>query len=227
MAAAKEVRLGKVGKVNTKTGMITVVFSDRGDESTDEIPMLAPAGGWKKPDIGELVLVNYLSNGSSVAVALSTLWNGQLNPIQGALWCMLFTHSDSKNYMSFDEKTETFTVNAPNAKFDVKKHFTISDYMSFDEKTKTLTINTDNVKINAKNITCDANGGLTVSANDITQKADSYTVNSRSESHTSNGTYSVSAGSISHTTGGSCTVSAGTESHTAGTFNVSAGNVTI
>lgn len=198
MAAAKEVRLGKVGKVNTKTGMITVVFSDRGDESTDEIPMLAPAGGWKKPDIGELVLVNYLSNGSSVAVALSTLWNGQLNPIQGAIWCMLFTHSDSKNYMSFDEKTETFTVNAPNAKFDVKKHFTISDYMSFDEKTKTLTINIDNVKINAKNITCDANGGLT-----------------------------VSAGSISHTTGGSCTVSAGTESHTAGTFNVSAGNVTI
>ena len=110
------IRIGKIGTVNEKTGMVSVVYTDRGGETTDEMPMLCPGGIWKKPEIGTMVLVNAMSNGGDLAIVVGPYSNEFNSPIDGASWNCLFGSDKDKNFISYDEKTETLTVNCKNIK---------------------------------------------------------------------------------------------------------------
>ena len=100
MANSSPIRVGRIGTVNTETGMVSVVYEDRGGASTAEIPVLCPGGIWRTPQIGSLVLVTVLSNGSSMGIVLGEFTNSMNKPVQGADWSLTFG-ADPTKYMSF------------------------------------------------------------------------------------------------------------------------------
>ena len=100
MANSSPIRVGRIGTVNTETGMVPVVYEDRGGASTAEIPVLCPGGIWRTPQIGSLVLVTVLSNGSSMGIVLGEFTNSMNKPVQGADWSLIFG-ADTSKYMSF------------------------------------------------------------------------------------------------------------------------------
>ena len=62
-----EIRIGKVSFVNYTAGTVRVVYPDRSDKSTAELPVFCGFGKeYQMPDVGDLVLVVHLSNDSSM-----------------------------------------------------------------------------------------------------------------------------------------------------------------
>lgn len=108
---AEPVRVGKIGTVNEETGMVSVVYTDRGGETTEEMPVLFPGGVWKRPEIGALVAVNAMSNGSNAAIVLGQITNEFNSPISGQ-WSCKFGQDKDKNFVTFDDETETLRINA-------------------------------------------------------------------------------------------------------------------
>lgn len=76
-----EIRIGRVSSVNYQLGTCRVVYHDRQDEVTREIPMLATE--YNMPEVGDMVLVLHLSNGSSMGVILGCMWNSEHQPPEG------------------------------------------------------------------------------------------------------------------------------------------------
>jgi len=97
-------RIGRIGTVNQETGMVSVVYEDRGDASTDEIPVLMPGGIWKTPPIGAMVEVLTLSNGSSMGVVNGMFTSETTKPVPGFPWSILFGQDPGK-YMAFRDGT--------------------------------------------------------------------------------------------------------------------------
>lgn len=77
-----EIRQGKVSAVNYATGMVRVVYHDKDDSVTREIPMLSDE--YNMPAPGDLVLVLHLSNGTEAGVVMGRPWSGKHKPPEGA-----------------------------------------------------------------------------------------------------------------------------------------------
>ncbi len=77
-----EIRQGKVSAVNYATGMVRVVYHDKDDSVTREIPMLS--NEYNMPAPGDMVLVLHLSNGTEAGVVLGRPWSGSTKPPEGA-----------------------------------------------------------------------------------------------------------------------------------------------
>lgn len=83
---ANEIRLGKVSSVNYASGTVRVVYHDRDDSVTREIPMLS--NEYAMPEPGDMVLVLHLSSGAEAGVVLGRPWSGKHKPPEGCagLW---------------------------------------------------------------------------------------------------------------------------------------------
>lgn len=77
-----EIRQGKVSAVNYATGMVRVVYHDKDDSVTREIPMLSDE--YNMPAPGDMVLVLHLSNGTEAGVVMGRPWSGKHKPPEGA-----------------------------------------------------------------------------------------------------------------------------------------------
>ena len=77
-----EIRLGKVSAVNYTAGTIRVVYHEKDDSVTREIPMLSDE--YYMPAPGDMVLVLHLSNGTEAGVVLGRPWSGKTTPPEGA-----------------------------------------------------------------------------------------------------------------------------------------------
>jgi len=76
-----EIRIGKVSFVNYAAGTVRVVYPDRSDKSTAELPVFCGFGKeYQMPDVGDLVLVVHLSNDSSMGIAMGKFWNQSMAP---------------------------------------------------------------------------------------------------------------------------------------------------
>ena len=77
-----EIRQGKVSAVNYAAGMVRVVYHEKDDSVTREIPMLSDE--YNMPAPGDMVLVLHLSNGTEAGVVLGRPWSGKHKPPEGA-----------------------------------------------------------------------------------------------------------------------------------------------
>ena len=73
--ANSEIRIGKVSSVNYETGMARVTYRDKDESVTMELPMMNFHDEYRMPEPEQDVVVAHLSNGSSRAVLLGTVWN--------------------------------------------------------------------------------------------------------------------------------------------------------
>ena len=71
-------RIGRISSVNYEAGTARVVYKDRGDCVTMELPLLAYE--YAMPEVDDLVLVAHLPNGAEAGVLLGRYWNSQTRP---------------------------------------------------------------------------------------------------------------------------------------------------
>lgn len=77
---AKEIRIGKVSKIDYKNGMISATYIDMDDDVTDEFPVFSMGDEYKMPEVGDEVLVLHLSNGSTAGIVMGRYWNEDNQP---------------------------------------------------------------------------------------------------------------------------------------------------
>ncbi len=75
-------RIGTISSFDKKTGMASVLYSDRDGDVTQMLPFATFNGEYKIPETGSKVLVVHLSNGSEMGIILGTYWN-EGNPAEG------------------------------------------------------------------------------------------------------------------------------------------------
>ncbi len=108
----QQIRVGRISSVNAKDGTARVVYADRNDSTTPEIPFLA----WEflMPKIGDQVLVAHLPNGTSRAVILGPFWYDGHRPSGGrdGLYRQEYTNTLGGDAVEYDPKVPSLTIKA-------------------------------------------------------------------------------------------------------------------
>ena len=73
--AKREIRVGKVSKINYEKGMIRVTYPDLDDSVTAELPVFSFTDEYKMPKIGQEGFVLHLSNGQAAGILMGKYWN--------------------------------------------------------------------------------------------------------------------------------------------------------
>ena len=74
-------RLGKISTINYKDGTARVLYTDRDNAVTAELPLLSFE--YRMPAIDDLVLVCHLPNGGAAGIILGPVWNDNNRPPEG------------------------------------------------------------------------------------------------------------------------------------------------
>lgn len=75
------IRAGRVSKINYGAGRAEIVFSDRGNSVTAEIPMVSN-GEYKMPKVGQMVSVACNGSDPTSGVIIGTLWTEKNQPTE-------------------------------------------------------------------------------------------------------------------------------------------------
>jgi len=107
------VRVGKVSSINYKTGMARIVYPDRSNQVTPELPFLATE--YAMPKVGDTVLVVHLSNGTAAGVILGRFWSDANKPSGGAegFYRKDLSTTQGKAVIRYDDTTGALTIAAP------------------------------------------------------------------------------------------------------------------
>lgn len=76
----RNIRIGRVSKIDYDHGMMEVTYPDLDDSVSDAFPVFSMCNEYKMPNIGEEVLVLHFSNGESAGVVLGRYWNEENTP---------------------------------------------------------------------------------------------------------------------------------------------------
>lgn len=109
------IRVGKVSSVDYETGMMQVVYHDRNDEVTSNLPYANFNNEYCMPKIGEQVLVAHLSNGSSRGVVLGGMWNKKNIPEENGkkLYRKELSKTPGAAYIRFDDGDGEYLIRTP------------------------------------------------------------------------------------------------------------------
>ena len=114
--ADSEIRIGKVSSVDYETGMARVTYRDKDDSVTINLATMNFNDEYRMPEPGQDVVVAHLSNGSSRAVLLGTVWNKKNIPIEGGKGLYRKDLSRKKNaaYVRYSDETGEYLAKAAN-----------------------------------------------------------------------------------------------------------------
>ena len=104
------IRVGRISAINYSAGTARVVYTDRDEEVTQEIPFLDSE--YKMPEIGALVAVAHLSNGSAVGIILGRPWSDKHKPPESgaALYRKDLGQTAGDAVIKYDGKTLTIST---------------------------------------------------------------------------------------------------------------------
>lgn len=108
-------RVGEVSSIDYETGMMQVVYNDKGGSATTKMPYANFNNEYCMPQIGEKVLVGHLSNGSSRGVVLCTMWNKKNRPAEygKGVYRKEFSKKKGGAFARFDEGSGEYLIKAP------------------------------------------------------------------------------------------------------------------
>lgn len=114
------IRTGKISSINYEDGTVRVVYPDKNNAVTVELPVLNLNGEYKMPQIDEMVLVTHLSNGSSLGIVCGSYWSSGNKPVETGegLYRKELGIIPGEAYIKYDSKTKTVTIKAENVNFD-------------------------------------------------------------------------------------------------------------
>ncbi len=110
------VRIGKVSAVNYETGMIRVVYTDKGKATTTEMPFVNYNNEYNMPAVESQVVVAHLSNGSSRGVVLGTVWNRKNRPSESGekLYRKDLSKTKGAAMYRYDDDSGEYLLKSPN-----------------------------------------------------------------------------------------------------------------
>ena len=144
--AAATIRLGKISSINYTAGKARVVYEDRDDSVTSELPFLALQ--YNIPKVDDLVVVACFSNGTVSGVILGPVYNSANTPHEGGAGIFRQEMSNNVNeaVMSYSEKKQTIILRAPKIEFEINDAFSDID----DNKTGISNLQDDTAKTKGK-----------------------------------------------------------------------------
>ena len=115
-----DIRIGKISKIDYKSGMVKVVYEDRDDAVTDLMPVLTFNAEYKMPQLEERVLVVQLSNNDTACVCLGSLWDQDNKPqSQGkGIYLKEYGEIPAEAYESYNSNTGELTIKADKIIFE-------------------------------------------------------------------------------------------------------------
>ena len=105
------IRIGTVNTVNYENGVLSVIYEDRDDCITQDIPFLTFNNEYKMPDVGEKVLVLNLSNGAGMGICLGTYWEEENAPPIGKKG-VYYKKINDKTSIRYDVSTKSLVIEA-------------------------------------------------------------------------------------------------------------------
>lgn len=106
------IRVGRISSLNYADGTARIVYSDRDDAVTAELPLLSSE--YYMPKVDDLVIVLHLPNGAEAGIILGRFWcAGNRPPETGeAIYRKDFSRS-GKAYVKFDDDSGKMTIHCP------------------------------------------------------------------------------------------------------------------
>ncbi len=116
--SAATIRLGKISSINYELGRARVLYEDRDNSVTSELPFLA----WQyhMPKINDLVVVACFSNGMVSGVILGSIYHLANKPFNGSSGLFRQEMSNTKNraVIEYNEKTNKMLIKAPSIELE-------------------------------------------------------------------------------------------------------------
>lgn len=107
-----QIRIGKISSLNYEDGTARVVYSDRDDAVTAELPLLSTE--YYMPEVDDLVLVLHMPNGAEAGVIIGEFWNDNNRPPESGIGLYRKDLSRSgKAYVKYDDATGSMTIHCP------------------------------------------------------------------------------------------------------------------
>lgn len=143
------VRFGKISSVNYEAGTVRVVYHEKDDCVTSEIPLLSFE--YMMPEVDDAVLVLHLSNGAEAGVVLGRPWSDENKPPEGSqgLWRKDLDREAGKGMLRYKDGTLTIKMNKvvlEAKELTVKAETTITENTNIEKDAnvaKTLTATID------------------------------------------------------------------------------------
>lgn len=113
-------RIGKVSSVDYETGMMRVVYTDKGAAVTKEMPYMNFNDEYNMPKIGTRVLTAHLSNGNSRGVVIGPMWNRANKPAEAGKGIFRKEMSKTKGaaITRYDDDSGEYLLKAPNVRIN-------------------------------------------------------------------------------------------------------------
>lgn len=112
------IRLAKISSINFSAGRARVVYEDRDNSVSSELPFLSFQ--YNMPKINDLVVVACFSNGTVSGVILGPIYNTANTPHGGSSGVFRQEMSNTKNraVISFSDSTKKLVIRAPFIEFE-------------------------------------------------------------------------------------------------------------
>lgn len=104
------IRIGKVSSINYETGMMRIVYNDKGRSVTKELPYMNFNDEYTMPKVGEQVVTAHLSNGNSRAIILGKTWDKKNTPAETGkgLYRKEFSRIKGAAYARYEDDTGVY-----------------------------------------------------------------------------------------------------------------------
>lgn len=114
--ANSEIRIGKVSSVDYAAGMARVTYRDKDDSVTGNLAVANFNDEYRMPEPGQEVIVAHLSNGSSRAFMLGTVWNQKNIPPEGGreVYRKDLSREKGAAYVRYSDDTGEYLIKAAN-----------------------------------------------------------------------------------------------------------------
>lgn len=122
------IRVGRISSVNYEKGMVKVVYTDKNNEVTDDLPYLNFGGQYFMPAIDDMVLVLHLSNGSAMGIVCGSFWSQKNLPYENGkgLYRQEMSKTPNKAVMRYSEASGEFRLKADSIVFETCGSGTVS-----------------------------------------------------------------------------------------------------
>jgi phage baseplate assembly protein gpV len=120
---ADNIRVGRISSIDYSRGMVRVVYADKDDSVTDELPVLNLNGEYKMPNINEMVLVLHLSNGSTMGIVMGTFWSNSNKPAETGkgIYRKEYGSTPGESYIRYDSESKIMIVKADTVQIQTTK----------------------------------------------------------------------------------------------------------
>ena len=146
-------RIGRISSVNYAAGTARILYKDKSEEVTREMPLLSAE--YCMPEVDDLVLVAHLSNGKEAAVILGRFWSDKNKPPESkkGLYRKDFSRAEGKAMLRYAEDEDKASAVFPNFQIQTKE-------LQMDAET--VTGNGDGIGFAGKKVTLEGSASITI-----------------------------------------------------------------